>query len=494
MSTSALHLLGSFALLANAAVSQSQSWTEVAGPGIHTFAVSRDYATDGRVWYVPKTLGFYGDPEVRGSTDHGDSFPFVGSLPVLANVQNIQAFAASPNFAADSVLFASSVENLVGSHVWKSVDGGVTWSMLANPPGQSWPNRILTLVLSSDYAQDQTVLLSALGVGGASWRSTNGGTSWVAIFGPRFVDLELAQDFAGSGFVYGLQSAGTGSFYRSDNSGQSFTSCLGYGGLPCAFVGNHYGIAVPPAGPGSQRALFYYGEAQPQLGSNNNFLRSLNNGQSWFPAGSGLAGLIVFDAVVAPDYLTSGRIYVATDGGVFVSDDGATTFQPLAAPGLPNPVTKLALAGGSSGDLYAKTGLASAPGGGFYRLRLVGTGAVDLGNELAGAAGAPGLAIETAFGATTAFVLRVDGGAPSTGGLHAFGFGLALTPFAGGVLVPSADILVAFATDAAGAAQLPLAWPSFLPPGFRVWTQSWLADPSGPQQLTATSGWQVTRL
>jgi hypothetical protein len=94
------------------------------------------------------------------------------------------------------------------------------------------------------------------------------------------------------------------------------------------------------------------------------------------PSRSRLAGLIVFDAVAAPDYLTSQRVYVATDGGVFVSNDGATTFQPLAAPGLPNPVTKLELAGGSSGDLYAMTGLAASVTGGLYRRILALLGGV----------------------------------------------------------------------------------------------------------------------
>ena len=134
------------------------------------------------------------------------------------------------------------------------------------------------------------------------------------------------------------------------------------------------------------------------------------------------------------------------------------------------------------------------PGTVLYRLRLRGTGLVALGNALAGAGGAPELSVRTTFQAPTLFTLDLRQGASTTAGLHTIGFQQALVSFAGGLLVPTPDLLVAFATDAAGEAQLPLTWPSFLPPGFEVYAQSWLADPSGPQQLTASNAWKLTRL
>tara|TARA_R110002072_G_scaffold186086_2_gene342986 strand:+ start:2991 stop:4553 length:1563 start_codon:yes stop_codon:yes gene_type:complete len=478
------------------AVAQTQTWEPVTAPGIYTFAVSPDYANDGRVWYAPKTQTFYGGSEVRWSTDRGDSFPFVGTLPAgVSNPQNLQALAVSPTYATDSVLYAGSVELLVGGHAWRSDNGGASWQELATPQSAVGYG---TILISAGHAQDQTVWFAAAGQAQTTYRSANGGSSWAPIVtastNRQFQDMALASDYVTSGLVYGLEDTGAARFARSSDFGQSFQDCLSYGGLPCAFVGVQIGIAAAPAGPGPQRTLFYFGEADPLIGSNDNFLRSQDNGMSWFPAGGGLAGLTIYDVVVPSDFLATQRVYAATDNGVFVSSDAGVTFAPLDALGLTGTVSRLKLAGGPDGDLFAQTELSQSVTGRLYRLRLRGTGLVSLGNALAGAGGAPELSVSTTFQAPTLFTLDLRQGASTTAGLHAIGFQQALAPFAGGLLVPTPDLLVAFATDAAGEAQLPLFWPSFLPPGFRVYAQSWLADPSGPQQLTASNAWQLTRL
>jgi hypothetical protein len=389
------------------------------------------------------------------------------------------------------------VELLVGGHAWRSSDGGASWQQLANPP-VSWGTGLQTILISAGHAQDQTVWFSTRGQGNTTYRSVNAGNSWAQIFtlsnDRAYQDMELASDYLTSGLVYGLEDKGTGRFSRSSDYGQSFQNCQIYGGLPCAFVGVHVGIAAAPAGPGSQRTLFYFGEDDPQFGSFDNFLRSQNNGMSWFPAGGGLAGLTIYDVVVPSDFLATQRVYAATDNGVFVSNDAGATFAPLDALGLTGTVSRLKLAGGPDGDLFAQTELSQSVTGRLYRLRLRGTGLVSLGNALPGAGGAPELSVRTTFQAPTLFTLDLRQGASTTAGLHAIGFQQALVPFAGGLLVPTPDLLVAFATDAAGEAQLPLTWPSFLPPGFEVYAQSWLADPSGPQQLTASHAWKLTRL
>ena len=59
-------------------------------------------------------------------------------------------------------------------------------------------------------------------------------------------------------------------------------------------------------------------------------------------------------------------------------------------------------------------------------------------------------------------------------------------PFAGGVLVPSPDLVLALDTDEAGVAQLPFVLPAASPP-VEMWMQVWALDPDAPHGLVATN-------
>jgi hypothetical protein len=67
-------------------------------------------------------------------------------------------------------------------------------------------------------------------------------------------------------------------------------------------------------------------------------------------------------------------------------------------------------------------------------------------------------------------------------------------PIFGALLVPSPDAIVLLATDATGAASLPLVLVPSMPPGYQFWSQAWLVDATGPQGLTATNGLECTTL
>lgn len=83
-------------------------------------------------------------------------------------------------------------------------------------------------------------------------------------------------------------------------------------------------------------------------------------------------------------------------------------------------------------------------------------------------------------------------GPASTLGVFVLGLGRSDLPVLGGTLVPQPDALLAFATDALGAAPFALALPPTLAPGTTIFSQTWLLDASGPQGLTATNALQVT--
>lgn len=61
-------------------------------------------------------------------------------------------------------------------------------------------------------------------------------------------------------------------------------------------------------------------------------------------------------------------------------------------------------------------------------------------------------------------------------------------PFKGGVMLPDpTGPLLALVSDPAGELSLSGAWPSGVPSGTQVILQAWIADPGGPQGLSASN-------
>ena len=478
----ALVLTGTFA------AAQSQSWDlVVAGNDVSSFVVSPSYAQDGRVWASfttsPVTQAWVGQ-----STDHGDTFALQSQVP---NAILIRKLAVSPTFAQDQTLFQSTfVTGTLNEVLMKSTNGGATWMTLP-PLGASI---LETIILSPNYANDQTLFIAFL-FGGYTWRSTDGGQSWshVIYSGGNMQgtdDVEFAADYVTSNVVFLFRPYGN-FLVRSTDGGQIFT-------LPpvsCGFSIPH-DIEAAPIGPGSLRYVFAGGDAAGAGPPNPNFFRSVDNGLNWTAAGAGIPPTASVNRIqTPPDFAQSGRVYVAASSGVYVSDDFGATFAPLGAVGLPSaPVLDLQLAGGSDGDLYARVRPNPFALGELYRLRLAGTGVVDLGNALAGSGGPPQLSAQSPFGMPQAFDVSLADGLPGTLGVQALGLTRIDAPLFGGLLVPDPQLLLLVATGGGGGATTTLAWPTSAAPGATIFTQAWLLDASGPAGFTASNALQLRRL
>ncbi|QDU83972.1 hypothetical protein Pla163_10730 [Planctomycetes bacterium Pla163] len=457
---------------------------------------------------MPATINTVGDGDIHLASSHGDAVQYWSTLP--GGPHNTTALTVSPTFTSDQTVMATSQKNLVGfSSLWKSTDAGLSWAEMPQPAQVNFGKYFKDLALSPNFATDQIIVCADGGFGNRTFQSSDGGANWQLIqpLAWGFQDITFAHDFATSGFVYGFKSAGSPRFFRSDDFGVKFLECshpLSNPGL-CPITDRTFGIAVAPVDPQGQRAIYYYGKGDP-IFAPENFVRSFDNGDNWEFAGAGLEGLWVFDVVVADDGSGSGRLYAATNQGVYTSDDRGRTFSYFDTARLPNPVTKLELVGGLGGDLYAIAGgdpdpeqfAGVAPGadqpGNLYRLRLSGTGSYSLGLALAGVNGKPSLKTSTSFGATSAFRLELTKAAPSAPVVHVLGGTAALVPILGGILVPSADLFMFGATDAAGSDQLNLGWPANFAPGSEVFAQSWTIDAAAMEGLSASNGLKLTRL
>lgn len=111
----------------------------------------------------------------------------------------------------------------------------------------------------------------------------------------------------------------------------------------------------------------------------------------------------------------------------------------------------------------------------------------DFGFALAGASGAPRLHAAGALilGGTAEFQLS---GAPGlTSGRIFAGSARVDLPLRGGTLVPRRDFIFPCLTDAAGRASLLVPIGAALPPGFTIFVQAWLLDPTAPQGFAASN-------
>jgi len=115
----------------------------------------------------------------------------------------------------------------------------------------------------------------------------------------------------------------------------------------------------------------------------------------------------------------------------------------------------------------------------------------DLGNGLAGTHGIPVLTGTGPFVASTTLSLTVDGALAQSNAFWVFGFARIDAPFKGGVMVPSADIILVQPT--LGSVGLPASVslqgeiPEGVPHGTQLFVQCWLADGSGVLGFAASN-------
>ncbi|RKY17974.1 MAG: hypothetical protein DRQ55_14555 [Planctomycetota bacterium] len=117
----------------------------------------------------------------------------------------------------------------------------------------------------------------------------------------------------------------------------------------------------------------------------------------------------------------------------------------------------------------------------------------DFGLGLAGTNGVPVLGgSNTAHGAQTLH-LTLNNGAPNAPTTLVIGLQHVWSPFKGGVLIPSPDILIGgLTTDAVGQLQISAPYPQGVPYHTTVYLQQWVQDAAGVQGFAASNGLRVT--
>jgi photosystem II stability/assembly factor-like uncharacterized protein len=282
------------------------SWTALAG-GIQGLDV-RALAVDGARVYAA-TRDIVGPAQILRSLDGGTSWVTVvangGQLGEQNKVIAIDPVSPARLYAADFQL--PSYNGLTNSYVIYSTDGGTNWSHLPAPTTPGAEIRAYSLAINPLNPS----ILYAAGTGTPNLvRSTNGGANWI--------DVDVGPGFA-------------------------------------------YGLAIDPVQPQD----LYTGAVAP-TGASRGLLKSTNSGSTWTPGNAGFPSPLPLLNSPLIDPLNSQQIHAGTDMGYYISLDGGQHWT-AANSGLNS------LSGAqyiSALALTASRQLLAATGNGIYRLDL----------------------------------------------------------------------------------------------------------------------------
>jgi photosystem II stability/assembly factor-like uncharacterized protein len=330
------------------------------------------------------------------SDDRGQSWH-----PVAGLQETVGVLAVAPS--APEVLYAGSgevAEVRSGPGVFKSSDGGATWTVLSqgmtasevtsmasagvagalwagtagqgvfrtDDGGASWRpasdglTERLVLSLAADPSDLQVLYAgTARGIfkttdGGASWTARNQGLTVPSTAGtiPAIEDLAVDPEHPAT-----VLAAGSGGVYVSTDGGLSWRTTLTISRTPLS-------LAIAP----SATATVYLGGGAG-LGSDpspsaTTLFKSTDSGETWAPLGLSQQ---VFALAVDPR--DADTVYAGTSGGVARSSDGGATWTVLSV-GLEATITSLAFDSADPDILYAGSRF------GVFRSRDGGTSWISL--------------------------------------------------------------------------------------------------------------------
>jgi hypothetical protein len=111
----------------------------------------------------------------------------------------------------------------------------------------------------------------------------------------------------------------------------------------------------------------------------------------------------------------------------------------------------------------------------------------DLGQALAGAHGKPALVANGTLMNNSSLVMSLSNAPPSSFLWIVGGATQVNWPAAGGILVPSPDVILGAVTTPLGEMAYGLMWPANVPAGFTVHLQCFVQDPTGPQAYSISN-------
>jgi photosystem II stability/assembly factor-like uncharacterized protein len=233
------------------------------------------------------------------------------------------AYVAMADFGANG-LFGHN------TGIWKTTDSGTTWTNTTISIDSSRPWSAVVV----DPTNSQTLYAAVGYIFGAStngvYKSTDGGTTWTLLTagptGQAAGRIAIAVSATNSQVLYvtasGTGNAGSSSFgtlykiMRSDNGGQTFTDLTA--GTPNYMGGQGWYDTVVIVDPSNSAIVYVAGQS-----GSNSILRSTNSGVSWTGISSGGSTPHVDHHALAFD--ADGKLLDGDDGGIYRLDSLSPT-------------------------------------------------------------------------------------------------------------------------------------------------------------------------
>ena len=259
------------------------------------------------------------------------------------NGESVLALAIDP--ANASILYAGTEK----SGVYKSGDGGITWSS-ANGSGNGGLTNLSVKTLTIDSANSTTLYVGTWG--GGVFKSIDSGGHWSSVTANYLV---TAFELASSSTLYaGTLNSGV---YKSINSSVAWNAANGAMTFPYI-----WSLALDPLTP----ATLYAGTV------NSGVQKSINSGGSWSAINSGLPTPLPEIRSLAIDPVSPGLLYAGTPlAGIYKSDKNVNggAWSPVNNGLTTLKVSRLAIDPISPAIIYAGT-----LGGGVFKSS--GSGAI----------------------------------------------------------------------------------------------------------------------
>jgi len=256
---------------------------------------------------------FIGGSGIWKTTDGGTSFSKLNGPS-----GNIYSIVMDP-MNADIILASSS-----NGRVYKTTNGGDTWtSVLLQSNIQFY---------DLDFRPSSSSTLYACGSQGAFYQSTDQGNSWNSVSGPwnsnRTIMFAVTDDDADYIYVLQEESGGFGGLYLSTDGGVTWSTQSDDSGNNNNIMGydlNQKGGQAPRdmdviVSPTDKTEVHVAGVMT---------FRSYDSGATWSQTTSWLlsSSLAFVHADIDQMIYSGSKIYVASDGGIFISSDQASTFE-----------------------------------------------------------------------------------------------------------------------------------------------------------------------
>ena len=241
--------------------------------------------------------------------------------PLTDNQRSLQIGALALDPSNPDVVYAGTDLNNDffcndGAGILKSTDGGATWQQLQGPLpyGPGLEASISSLAVSPSDG-NIVLALEASASDTAVYRSADGGNTWNQVLGPsRNAGLQVLFDPANGSIAY----ASLDTVYKSTDGGNTWATANGMGSnvLP---TGTLFSLGIAPSNPSA-----LYASGNPSSGANT--FKSVDGGQNWTPLPDSPWGEVVVDP-------TDPNVVFVGSAGLERSTDGGSTWTLLDGGG-----------------------------------------------------------------------------------------------------------------------------------------------------------------